>query len=1358
MNLKEKTFRDGTSRRNRKSAELDVNYISIEERSIADLLRFILRFAEQLKYYDKTNRPDGNWKLFFGGDTRPGQTRDQAGLTDAEQTYINEMVGYLQDPRKFSDDTQKRELYSAPHRVLLLTWLKLLDYTRQQFSDLTGRHLDHYYRTVLQLREKQAVPDRVNLVFGLAGSETEYLLARHTLLDGGQDSSGNPRRYALDDDILLNRAQVARINTLYVQRRIVDLKSIHNPDGATDPGVKSDNDFFAMLKWALGYPNQGDDLPRYPRNDAAGNDIAVALAELNGIYSRVKGLDYTTALDTRPDDYNYILEQLNFNRLEDFTYVMEVHERQGDSSLSDTPVDAEWQQAYHHLENAFLKRRIRARQATLREINENAPNGGFIAMNEYALGAGTGNRLPLFMYDPDTGNEQTLEKVFELLRNFVPGQAEHDNARSYVSRELHMSTDDFLFMMDAHKTGARKNTDTWQRVYEIVEQAQRIRENYSPSLKRAQVQRLFPQVLYARDNIAFPDCFSPFGGVGQSSSGAEVDAKSHRLGFAVSSPLLLLKEGQRVITLEFTFNHQIDEQTADALIEGLTLEFSGGEGMPWFNAGRDDISVTVTTGANAQILNLQFTLEESAPAMVAPAGDSSAFSPVQPVTSAYPVIRLSVKEIIGDGSTGDNLYYLRLKDLQVQQVRLEVSVGNGIGTGLKDLALRNDDRVLSPNGTLAPFGREPYRLAGLFVANDEISRKCLESITFHMNWVNLPDSFNSASGHYAGYRDINGAAIEVNDEDFQVDLQLFENRMLGSVASSRLFNEETVTDADGTHTRLNQVSSLRYEFDSPAHHAVDINPEQAQSIDPHDWARYYKLELSGENATFLQDAYVSTLQNSGEGQNVNQPYTPQIRQITIDYSCTGTVDFTAPDPSEAPIQILQIHPFGQVDLVKTDALTNEYGDHAGYHLLPQYNDSGYMYIGVEGLKDKQELSLLFQLAAGTENSELEPPRVDWHYLSDDGWEKFREDEVLSDTTGGLLDTGIIRYHPPSSLNGTAMHPPATTSNHLLPDGFHWVGARVPENPHAFPKVITILSQAASATRLMQSPGAEYTGEPVPADAVTKPVTPIAAIDSVMQPFSSLGGKGREDNEEFVKRISERLRHKGRALSTWDYERLVLERFPEIYRVKCLAQSAEENDPAEAKVRLVVVPDLVNRTPFFPLQPKVSQKLRRRISDYLQDRISPFVKIEAVNARYEEVRYRVTLVFREKENEGLYMRRLNQDIINYLSPWAYDSKAELTFGGSIHRSSLIRFITNLPYVDFVGSLELVDHSLIGQDGDGLITRQLITPLTQDFVETRFPDSILVSAPDHYIDLVTDQFEAFQFSGIGYMAVGADFIVT
>ena len=1359
MNLIEKKFRDGTSRKDRGSVELDANYISIEERSVRDLLKFVLRFAERLIFYNHANQPDGNWKLFFGGDPLSGQVRVESGLTETEQVYLDEMAEYLQNPGKYADDPQKLDLFSAPHRALLLTCIKLLEYAKQQFADLTGRHLDHYYRTVLQFKEKQAVPDRVNLIFKLAESETEYLLVRHTLLDGGQDSSGNPLRYTLDDDILLNHAQVARVNTLHVQRKIIDLRSIHNLNNTTDPEVKSDYDFFGMLKWGLGYPDQGDDLPLYQRNDPATNDTAVDFAGLNGIYGKLKGLNNAASMDTYPDELNYVLEQLCFNRPEDFIYIMEMSERQKDANPVNNPTDAEWQLAYDYIEHAFLKRSTKTRQAALKEINTTPGTaGGYIPMIRHAVGVGDDNRLPVFVPAPDDDGMPPLMNIYFFLKNHPPGQKEYDEARDYVDRKLYMSTEDYLILMDtARRNYLDVHAPAWEHVYEIVEQAQTARENYSPSIKRVLVERLVPRVVYARDNIDFPASFSPLGETDQGLAGIEVDAESHFLGFAVSSPLLVLKEGMRVINMSITFNRQLDKETLDALTDGLAIGFSGGPDMPWFDAEHGDISIVSSNVANSQTLKLQITLGESAPALIAPEIDCSAFSPVQPVTSPYPVIRLSVKDIIQDSGAGNGLYYLKLKDLQLQQLRLDVNVGDGIGAGLKSLALRNDGNVLSSNGTLAPFGQNPHRLAGFYIANDEISRKQLTSITFHVEWVNLPDSFSSTSGHYKGYKDINGAVIGVDDGDFQVELKVFDKRMLGSVASASLFTRETITEPEGTRIRLNPVSGLKYDFDPQTSGYANIDLAHTESSDPFDWERYFKLELNGAHSTFLQDVYQAALQNLEAGQKINQPYNPQIRRVTVDYACAGTVDFTASDPASAPIQVLQIHPFGQVDLLKTDQLTDKNGEPVGYHLLPQYNDDGHLYIGLEDLEDKQETALLFQMAAGTENSDLELPRVDWRYLADDGWEEFRDDEILSDTTGGMLDTGIIRFQPPSLLDATGEHPRASASNRLMPNGLHWFEARVPDNSPAFPKAIALFSQAAIATRVMQSPGADYAKDTAPAGTVIKPVTPIAAIDSITQPYSSFGGKAQEDNGQFVKRVSERLRHKGRAVSMWDYERLVLEQFPEIYKVKCLNQAARENDPAAAKVTLVVIPNLVNRTPFFPLQPKVSQKLRSRIADYLQDKVSPFVDFDVVNPRYEEIRYRVTLTFREKENEGLYIRQLNQDIINYLSPWAYDSQADVTFGGAIHRSSLVHFIKNLPYVDYIGSLELVDHVLIGQDASGLVSRQLLTPLAQDAVATRFLDSILVSSPAHYIDLVAEQFDAIQFSGIGYMAVGVDFIV-
>ena len=301
--------------------------------------------------------------------------------------------------------------------------------------------------------------------------------------------------------------------------------------------------------------------------------------------------------------------------------------------------------------------------------------------------------------------------------------------------------------------------------------------------------------------------------------------------------------------------------------------------------------------------------------------------------------------------------------------------------------------------------------------------------------------------------------------------------------------------------------------------------------------------------------------------------------MSVNYSCASTVDFTKAGQPGVPIQVLQIHPFGQVELLKTNY---KHGDPKGYFLLPQYSENGHLYIGIQDLQDKQELSLLFQMDEGNENPDLEPPEVSWNYLSNDNWIKFNDEEFVSDSTNGMLNTGIIRFHPPSSLDATESHPPATTSNSLMPNGFHWFEARVPDNVNAFPEAIAIVPQAASATHLLQTPASEHLNETLPANSITKLVAPVSAIDTVKQPYSSFGGKGQEVYAQFVRRVSERLRHKDRAITMWDYERLVLEQFPDIYKVKCLNQAAQENEPGVAKVKLVVIPNLPDQTPFVPL--------------------------------------------------------------------------------------------------------------------------------------------------------------------------------
>ena len=52
-------------------------------------------------------------------------------------------------------------------------------------------------------------------------------------------------------------------------------------------------------------------------------------------------------------------------------------------------------------------------------------------------------------------------------------------------------------------------------------------------------------------------------------------------------------------------------------------------------------------------------------------------------------------------------------------------------------------------------------------------------------------------------------------------------------------------------------------------------------------------------------------------------------------------------------------------------------------------------------------------------------------------------------------------------------------------------------------------------------------------------------------FRPSAGAAPNSRQAFYTRVSERLRHKDRAIDLWDYERLILEAFPQIYKVKCL---------------------------------------------------------------------------------------------------------------------------------------------------------------------------------------------------------------
>ena len=84
--------RDGTSQAARVQPALDPGYVSVDERSPADLLAFARAYAGELNYFDVVDQQlqvDGDWSAFIGPDldldffSRDVERLNQTGVQDA---------------------------------------------------------------------------------------------------------------------------------------------------------------------------------------------------------------------------------------------------------------------------------------------------------------------------------------------------------------------------------------------------------------------------------------------------------------------------------------------------------------------------------------------------------------------------------------------------------------------------------------------------------------------------------------------------------------------------------------------------------------------------------------------------------------------------------------------------------------------------------------------------------------------------------------------------------------------------------------------------------------------------------------------------------------------------------------------------------------------------------------------------------------------------------------------------------------------------------------------------------------------------------------------------------------------------
>ena len=444
---------------------------------------------------------------------------------------------------------------------------------------------------------------------------------------------------------------------------------------------------------------------------------------------------------------------------------------------------------------------------------------------------------------------------------------------------------------------------------------------------------------------------------------------------------------------------------------------------------------------------------------------------------------------------------------------------------------------------------------------------------------------------------------------------------------------------------------------------------------------------------------------------LNAPYTPKVQELTLDYAAESD-DSRIDDPAQAAftdtaVQFFQIDALG---LAREQAWLNAgrpWAPQGGIGLLPAHAAAAELLVGLQGVRAGDPVSLLFQVAEATADPLAAAQKLQWSVLADNAWRTLAPGELRVDDTRSLRASGLLGFVLPRET---------TTSNTRLPAGVVWLRAATPAAPRAACDLIGVHANAIEVVFADQGNDPQRLALALPAGSIKKLKVPLASVKSVAQPYASFGGALREDDAALSRRAAERLRHRNRAITGWDVERLVLQAFPAVYRAKCIPHASETSWLAAGHLMVVVVPDLRNRPSQDPLQPRVDLDTLDRIHEHLAARCGPQTRVHVRNPAYRAVQLDFKVRLRTGFGFNFYGPQIDLALQQALSPWAFDTGAELGFGGRVVRSELLDFVESLPWVDFVTDFRLVRE---GSDRD----RDEIVPDT--------PDAILVSAAAHRI---------------------------
>ncbi len=729
--------------------------------------------------------------------------------------------------------------------------------------------------------------------------------------------------------------------------------------------------------------------------------------------------------------------------------------------------------------------------------------------------------------------------------------------------------------------------------------------------------------------------------------------------------------------------------------------------------------------------------------------------------------------------------YSVLRSLDLRHIEIDIEV-----TGATDLSAFNKQGPLDPTKSFQPFGPSPTRDSALIIGCYQAAKQKLTRAWLDIEWGELPREAGGWRTHYLGYDH------DYSEDTFLAEVSVSRDRVWHPIDPDRrtwvpLFSKGGRDD----RLRRNQRVSLEViDFFKPL--SPTISKEDFRAT-PQGRDGLFRLSLEPSPADFGHRSYPSLLTRAVQANAKRKrpepeprpPYTPIIDRLSLSYTARSVITLGSAQgglADRAREKIFHDYPFGAHDL--TDASFDQ-----RFSLMPGGPEAvnaqgerilhdGYLFVGLSGTKPAGRLTLLVHMVrSATGATSTATSGMSWYYLASNRWYVLDSEWVVDDTTNGLQRSGLVTLDVPRAIN---------QDNTVLPSDLYWlaVGARNLESA-----TIRLQSVSAGGIRVVwedrgNARPSESTG--LPPGTIQGVVSPVVGLGEVKQVGSSFGGSPSESYGRLITRVSERLRHKNRAITPWDYERLVLEAFPDVFKVKCFPNTDVERYPdvAPGSVLIVAVPRLSQPSPEAWRMQLLGGAELRRIEEAVRSIAPPSARITVRNPTYELVQVRCQVKLAGRGKDGLHLQQVNQALIDFIGPWNVEGRGG-RFGWVLREKDVAACIYRLPFVDFVTNLSLLhvsenegvsdrfrkhdtahafkDTALETMDedsGDAIHASvrhardEFGRPLPENDVRSRYPWSLALPSERHFIvaaeQVVTTE---AKITGVGELEIGQNFIL-